>query len=274
MALEELRELVNALAAKKMRDPITARYRVGKPDDHFGNDGTMYCPSCCEYSGMKLETLYFGNTVGEDFVKELTREDTFIGSPRPKFRESPNPSLVQLDCVNCSNDFYGLIYKSEIGPTVVFFSGSGGGIATPKTPDVVKYYLEQAYKAQCATAYSASLAMYRAALEQLLEDKGFNGNLAAKIEKLTKDIENGVAPTWAKRLNTEALAIIKEICNRHVHPNELSKLQAIDAAFMAKVQGTFAALLNIAYEQESRQAAAKSKLEVALQKAKKKKASP
>lgn len=274
MPLDELKELVGALISVKVEDPRVARLRIGLPDDAFGNVGTMYCPRCSEYSGMKLERLYFERTVGEEIVKELTREDTIGMAPRAKLTEYSDPSLLRLDCVNCQNVFYGMIYKDEKGPSVVFFSTRGGGVATANTPDLVRYFLQQAYKAQTATAYSAALAMYRAALEQLLEQKGFEGKLPAKLAKLSKDIEDGAAPTWAKRLNTDILSVIKDISNSHAHPSELAKLQALDAPFMSKIQRTFSALLTLAYEQESRQAAAKAKLEAALQKAKKKQHKP
>jgi tetratricopeptide (TPR) repeat protein len=156
----------------------------------------------------------------------------------------------------------------------VFFSVRGGGVATANTPNLVRYYLEQAYKAQAASAYSAALAMYRAALQQLLKDKGFEGKLPTQLTKLNKDIQDGVAPSWAKRLNTDALTVIKEICNSHAHPSELPKLQALDTAFMSKIQRTFSSLLSTAYEQEPRRAAAKEKLKAALQKSKKTRTKP
>lgn len=271
MPLDELNELIGALISVKVEDSRLARLRVGLPDDAFGNVGTMYCPRCSDYSGMKLERLHFERTVGQEIVKDLTREDTIGMVPRPKLPGYSDPSLLRLDCVNCRNVFYGMIYKAETGPTVVFFSIRGGGVATPNTPDLVKYYLEQAYKAQAATAYSAALAMYRAAMEQLLEHKGFEGRLSAKLAKLTKEIQDGVAPTWAKRLNTQTLSVIKDICNSHVHASELTNLLGLDAPFMSKIQRTFSTLLSIAYEQETRQAVAKAKLDAALKRSKKNK---
>ncbi|MDQ5937892.1 MAG: hypothetical protein QG574_5251 [Cyanobacteriota bacterium erpe_2018_sw_21hr_WHONDRS-SW48-000092_B_bin.40] len=270
MHLDNIDEFVKALTLPASDVAQMAYLRVGLTEGHLGHIGTLYCPHCSEYSGMKLNTLHFEHTIGQQLYREITREDTIGYRPRPELPEYLPPSLFRLDCVNCKNAFYVLLLCGDKSPTLVFFSIRGGGVATPNTPELVKYYLEQAYKAQSATAYSAALAMYRAALEQLLENKGFDGKLPAKLQKLTDDIKNGSAPSWAKRLDIAALQVIKDICNAHVHPSELAKLQALDAVFMSDVQKTFSSLLSIAYEQEPRQTAAKAKLKAALNKGKKK----
>jgi hypothetical protein len=269
MHLDNVDEFVKALTLPASDVAQMAYLRVGLAEGHLGHIGTLYCPHCSEYSGMKLNTLHFEHDIGQQLYREITREDTIGYRPRPQLPEYLPPSLFRLDCVNCDNAFYVMLFCGEKAPTLVFFSVRGGGVATPNTPELVRYYLEQAYKAQSATAYSAALAMYRAALEQLLENKGFAGKLPAKLEKLTDDIKSGAAASWAKRLDTAALQVIKDICNAHVHPSELAKLQALDTVFMSDVQKTFSSLLSIAYEQEPRQAAAKAKLQTALQKGKK-----
>lgn len=271
MPLDNLNEFMNALLSPGSDTVTLARARRGIPDNYFGNVGNLYCPPCSEYSGMKLSTLHFEKTVGQELYKELTREDSLGIGAQQKLPQHSDPSLFRLNCVNCNNIFYALIYKSLEKPTLVLFSVKGGGIATQNTPLLVHYYLEQAYKAQAASAYSASLAMYRAALEQLLKDKGFSGKLPVMLAKLNQQVADGSAPAWTRRLNVDCLSIIKDICNSHVHPSELSKLQSVTSAFMSNVQRTFYLLLNSAYEQEPRQAAAKAKLTAALQKAKKSK---
>lgn len=270
MPLDDLKEFVSSLASAGADVNPLALVRAGLPKESLGNVGVLYCPHCSEYSGMKLNTLHFEKTVGQELYKEITREDSIGPGPRPKLPEYFDPSLFRLDCVNCQNGFYTLLYKIEKGPTLVFFSTRGGGIATPNTPTLVRYYLEQAYKAQAASAYSAAIAMYRAALEQVLQDKGFEGKLPSKLANLAERIKDGTAPSWAKRLNDAALTVIKEIADSHAHPSELSKLQALDIAFMSNVQKTFCSLLSLAYEQDARKAAGKAKLEAVLQKAKKK----
>ncbi|MBX9950213.1 MAG: hypothetical protein K2Y39_13680 [Candidatus Obscuribacterales bacterium] len=267
MPLNELPDLINGLL-RNPADLSLARLRAGLPFDAFGHAGTMYCPNCFEYSGMKLEKLYFNKTVGQEIIAELCREDSIGPGVRAKLPEYTNPALVRLSCVNCQNIFYGLIYKTEKAPALVIVSVRGGGIATPNTSALVAYYLEQAYKAQAATAFSAALAMYRAALDQILEDKGYDGSLPAKLTKLADEQKNNTMPPWAKRLNSEILTVLKDICNRHVHPSELAVLQALDAEFMSKIQRIFSGLLSAAYEQETRQTAAKAKLNDTLAKAK------
>jgi len=217
---------------------------------------------------MKLDILHFEKTVGQELCRELTSNDSIGITPRKKLPEYSDPSLVRLDCVNCTNLFYALLYKNQDGPELVIFSVRGGGVSTPNTPVLVRYYLEQAYRAQAASAYSAALTMYRGALEQLLADKGFKGKLQTKMTELTKKIENGSSPIWAKRLNVAAFMVIKKIADSHAHPSELAKLQALDAAFMSNVQKAFCSLLKVAYEEEHWQATQKEKLKVVLLKAK------
>jgi hypothetical protein len=272
VSLENLTEFVNALASRGSDVAQTARLRRGLSNDDPSHIGMLYCPICSGYSGMKLDTLYFESTVGKELYSELVKEDTlgFGRTSRQKPLEYSDPSLFRLSCVNCPNTFYVLVYKNETGPKLLNFSVRGGGVATPNTPPLVRYYLEQAYKAQSATAYSAALTMYRAALEQLLEDKGFNGGLASKLNEFESKVVARTAPSWAMRQDAEILTVFKEISKSHAHPNELKRLQAIDSQFMSKVQQTFASLLRDAYELEPRKEAANAKIAAALAKAKKK----
>jgi hypothetical protein len=270
MPLDNIDEFMRALTLPASDVTNMAYLKVGLTEGQLGHIGTLYCPHCSEYSGMKLKTLHFEHTVGEQIFRELTREDTIGGSARATLQPRFDPSLFRLDCVNCDNAFYCLMYRSQDGPCLASFSIRGGGLATPNTSDEVRYYLEQAYKAQAASAYSAALAMYRAGLERLLEDKQLKGSLHAKLEKLSEGITSGTAASWARRLDVSALTIIKEICNCHVHPGELCKLQALTPQFMSGVQRTFSNLLSLAYEQDPRQAAAKAKLQAVLAKGKSK----
>jgi hypothetical protein len=130
-----------------------------------------------------------------------------------------------------------------------------GGLATPRTPASVAYYLDQAQRARSVTANSASICKYRAALEQLMVDKGFTkGMLDAKIKELDEQITAGHPPAWARDLDTEYLRVMKELGNRAIHPNggDVSLQAAFDGTLLIRVEKTFQGLLHLAYEEPIR----------------------
>lgn len=267
VALDNLEEFIEGLSCASSDINDLTILRRGLPKDYFKNAGNLYCTSCTEFSGMKITTLFFEKTVAQELFKALTEEDDLGLNTTPKSITTSDPSLFRLNCVNCSNITYAIIFKSKNNPKLVLIPTRSGGIATPNTPEIVRYFADQAHKAQLATAYSGALVMYRAALEQILLDKGFTGKLPAMIMSLESKVASGIAPSWARRLNTEILKAIKDIGNSHAHPSELTKLLAIDSNFMHSLQKAFTSLLVIVYEQETRHTAAKAKLQSVLKKA-------
>ena len=62
-----------------------------------------------------------------------------------------------------------------------------GGLATPNTPPAVAFYLDQTSRVEAMSAYTAAVAMYRAAMESFLHERGFtSGRLKAKIDALVE----------------------------------------------------------------------------------------
>lgn len=107
------------------------------------------------------------------------------------------------------------------GPELAVLQSCRGGLTTPQTPPAVAYYLDQAQRAQSVSARSAAVAMYRPALEHLLYEQGYKkGMLGTKLTDLEKDIAAGTAPKWAAELDTEFLALLKELGNASIHPND------------------------------------------------------
>ncbi|HEY2513647.1 MAG TPA: hypothetical protein VGI39_22415 [Polyangiaceae bacterium] len=95
------------------------------------------------------------------------------------------------------------------------------------------------------------MAMYRAALEQLLFEQGFKtGMLGPQIGALEAAITNGTAPAWAKELDTEYLALIKDLGNGAIHKNggDISKQAALDGELVSALESLFAGLLFHVYE--------------------------
>jgi hypothetical protein len=132
------------------------------------------------------------------------------------------------------------------------FTQSLGGLTTPHTPEGVAYYLDQAFRAQSVAAHSAAVAMYRAALEQLLFEQGFQrGMLREKIAALEKAVEAGTAPRWANDLDAEYLKVMKDLGNIAIHPNDgdIGRQGALDHDLIAHIMATFSELLASVYEE-------------------------
>jgi hypothetical protein len=161
------------------------------------------------------------------------------------------PMLFTLTCLQCDAHSTGLLYLGPQGPSLAILSGTLGGLTTPRTPAGVGYYLDQAYRAHGIGAYSAAVAMYRAALEQLLYEQGYqSGMLAAKIKKLEEDTSAGNAPKWARELDTEYLTVLKKLGNGAIHANggNVAKQGVLDAELIARIEATMSGLLFEAYE--------------------------
>jgi len=231
-------------------------------DVGLGKIGTMYCPTCSEYCGMKVTPLFFHGTIGQTLLKHQHAPH----EPMPD--QNSVPSLFRYECVNCPTLFWVLLYYGNSAPRLAIFPSKSGGISTKLTPPDVSYYVDQAYKAQMVSAYSAAMGMYRAALEKLLQEHGFTGKLPAMFAQLESNKKSGNAPKWAHRLNIEALKLTKEIADSQMHANEIEQLKALSPHFMNQVQANFIYLLHVVYEEEPRQQATKSRLNEVLKKAK------
>lgn len=161
------------------------------------------------------------------------------------------PSLFRYICKQCDTEYTAVVYQSPDGPSLVVLPSCHGGFVTHHTPDSVKYYLDQAYKAHLINANSAAMAMFRGALEHLLFEQGYaKGMLDQKIKELEKDITSVTAPKWAMELETDYLKVLKELGNGAIHPNngDIKKQEAIDTVLINEVKEVFQQLLTLVYE--------------------------
>lgn len=176
------------------------------------------------------------------------------------------PALGAMRCRQCHKHAHGIVYAGPTGLELVIVRSVPGGVATPNTPEAVKYYLDQAGRSESAGARSAAVAMYRAALEQLLFGQGFtSGMLDAKIKALEAAIATGNGPTWGPRLDTEFLRVLKELGNGAIHTNggDVKKQAVLDGALLLEVRATFEAVLDLIYEEPARKTASLAKLKAA-----------
>jgi hypothetical protein len=163
------------------------------------------------------------------------------------------PSLFAIHCYQCSSTFTAVIYRGPSGPQLAVFADHLGGLSTPNTPEPVAYYLDQAHRAQSVGAYSAAVAMFRAALEHILFGEGYEMRmLGPKIDALKKATDDGTAPKWARDLDPTYLSVIKELGDASIHPNDgdIQKQEAFDSALISMLKETFEELLMLVYERE------------------------
>lgn len=126
-----------------------------------------------------------------------------------------------------------------------------GSLSMANTPKGVEFYLDQVAKSHALGANSAAIAMYRGALEHLLFDQGYTkGMLNTKIQQLEADIHGGTAKSWAAQLETEYLAVMKDLGNGSIHPNDgdISKQKILDNELLSRVQVMMTGLLYSVYE--------------------------
>jgi hypothetical protein len=195
---------------------------------------------------MKAELLYPPRVQSIGLIPPGTSLDRWL---REQFSDRV---LAKLKCYQCGTEFTLLRYLGAEGqPQLIVGSASKVGLSTPLTPLAVRYYLDQAYKAQCSGAYSAACAMFRSALEHLLHEQGFSdGMLDQKLKTLDGAIKSGTAPVWAKELDTEYLQVMKALGNGAIHTNggDISKQDVIDGNLVGAIKQVFHALLQVVYE--------------------------
>lgn len=182
------------------------------------------------------------------------------------------PYVFKTRCLQCEHEAILVIYKGAEQVEMAVLHDTYGGCVTPNTPNEVKYYIDQAFRARSVGAMSAAMTMYRSALEWIMYDQGYkNGMLGKKIGELQNDMVEGKAPKWAQEINTDFLEAIKEIGNGAIHTNggDISKQKEIDKELIEIVDIVFAELLDKIYEQPMRSAGNLTRLQEVVSKIKK-----
>jgi hypothetical protein len=214
--LDELEEFVKAIHMKNPNEIVIPKQM-------------LHCPKCGDVRRMRVWVRF--------------RMDVYTAPP---------PLLATLSCVQCDAGFTALLYDGPgTKPRLVILPSTNGGLTTPHTPEGVAYYLDQAQKAHSIGANSASVAMFRGALEHLLFEQGFKtGMCGKKLTDLEAAIESKTAPNWAYELDTEFLTVMKKLGDGSIHPNDgdIKKQEVLDSQLIAKVSHTFQMLLFLIYE--------------------------
>jgi hypothetical protein len=181
-------------------------------------------------------------------------------------RNQPAPALLMYQCGECDARYTALIDRGPAGPRLAVFPEALGGLATTHTPAAVRFYLDEAQKAQSVGANSAAVRMYRAAIEHVLFEQGFQRKtLGKKVEDLEAAIRGHTAPAWTTRLEVEDLALLKDLGNYSISPNDgdISKQATFDAPLLQNIQETVRGLLDLIYQDPIRQQERRDRLRAA-----------
>jgi hypothetical protein len=178
-------------------------------------------------------------------------EDSLSASPSKVQMLDPGPAMFLYECGECDARYLAVIYRSARGARLAIFPESGGGLATDHTPAAVAFYLDEAHKSQSAGANSAAVTMYRAAIEHVLFEQGYTKRtLGAKVKQLEDATRTHTAPAWANDLDVEDLALLKDLGNYSIHPNDgdVSKQANFDEPLLQNIRVTVVGLLELIYE--------------------------
>ena len=223
-------------------------------------DGSLYCPKCNGTREMAIKTA---SLWPEPVRHGALRPGAFTGlgsgptgpstaaTTPAQLRKSLKYGLFEFKCVQCDVQFTALIYEGPRGLSLAVFPTCYGGLATPTTPEGVRFYLDQAQRAQSVGANSAAVAMYRAALEHLLFEQGYKrGTCGTKLEELRTAVEKGEGPVWASGIDGQSMKVLKDLGDGAIHPNDgnITRQASLDERVLAAIQATFARLLDVVYE--------------------------
>lgn len=202
---------------------------------------TFFCNNCLDNRLMKVKNIK---------RRENNEKNTYSTKEEAIYKNLP--LVYELKCLQCKSKAYLVIYKNDdINKSIILYEKKGG-CSAKNAPEGVKYYLNEATLARNIDAKSASMSMYRAALDYLLFSEGYTkGMLGEKIENLNKDIQESKAPKWAMDIDTEYLELIKKIGNSSIHPNkgDIKKQEEISNRLLNVVDLVFSTLLDKIYEQ-------------------------
>ena len=159
------------------------------------------------------------------------------------------PPVFTATCLQCQRRI-SLVVNAGPPTEIVVLGPRAPGLSTAHTPDGVAFYLDQAYRSRTSGAYTAAAAMYRAALERFLKDRGFSaGTLAARINAAIAD-----DPPWVRQLDEELMHGLRSLGNQAVHPGEggLSEQLALDRQLAQDAELLFIDVLDEVYEVPAR----------------------
>lgn len=178
---------------------------------------------------------------------------------------------MEYKCNQCELILISILHKTVDGYSLVVFPINADRNRKSYIPENVAYYLDQANRAKSSGANSAAVAMYRAALEMILFERGYKGMLNEKINAFESYKKSEKASSWARDLDPNHMKITKELGNAAIHPNDgdHKKQSLLDAQLIVNMDALFEHLLYVIYEVENRKNESIKKLQKANEEMKK-----
>lgn len=235
---------------------FTAAYRTGKLAR------AIHCPACAASRRVHIAPVVDPTPRG-GFPSLTSTPAGPIYDP---------PLVATLSCLECQSTALAVVFESPDGPDLAVLWSVGGGLSSPHTPDGVRYYLDQAARSESVGARSAAVVMYRAALEHLLLDQGYEDRMVGpKLKHLDADIAAGKAKPWAKALAPAFMAVFAKLGNASIHADDkdVSRQGTIDAELLADLHVAMAELLELVYERPRKEAERLARLQAAAAQLKK-----
>lgn len=189
-----------------------------KLDNHFGvelKDVKIYCPVCKDY--MYSEIMVYGHS----------------------------PNALKCKCRQCHHDIIMINHLVDNVSKISTIYDVMNYDMCSLIPKSVNYYMGQAFMCKSVGANSAALAMYRSALEWVLEDKGYkNGTLNDKIE-----LFNNKPPENVGHIDIKYMTVIRKLGNKSVHSNDdnIDLQYSLDDAFVNDVGLTMEMIIEAIY---------------------------
>jgi DNA-directed RNA polymerase subunit RPC12/RpoP len=244
----------------------------------------IYCPRCSGRRRVKVQELKLWDRTYGGPRRKVVDYSLHPADPAYDSTELPEqrvfkrlkagmaPALFLYECNQCSTKFTAVVYSGPAGDELAVFPSVLGGLSTKNTPKSVAYYLDQSARSQAAGARSAAIAMYRSALEHVLEEQGYKQRMCGpKIKALQDDLNASKAPKWAQDIDHEVLKILSQLGNGVLHTNDgdITLQENATPELLEQIALAFEELLEYVYERPAAAEARKLSLQQAASKMKK-----
>jgi hypothetical protein len=242
--------------------PADGRRKGILPNQSAGPVGSLYCPGCGDERRMFMGEVYVGYRAFYPSSEGgmLRKAELYTGGCLH--------AVLWLRCAQCDAAFTAVMYHGPNGHSLCLLPSTHGGLATPHSPESVRFYCDQASRAVSVGAYTAALAMLRPAVDIVLELHGYTKTwLGDKLADLEKGIQNGTAPLWAQHYDKEFLIALKKLANDALHTKAsgvAALAQKQDEEIYRQSEISIAQLLDVIYERPERDKLRLTKLQNAV----------
>lgn len=214
----------------------------------FAVSGKLWCPACHMLNRFSVTPIFVA--INQEFK---SAQSTWVSVDANL--SNAVSSEFKFGCVTCATSCLAFIVKTSEGPNIFIHFAENGSMATQHTPENVKFYLEQARRCYSVKAYSATLAMYRNALDGILSCTGYKtGTLSKRLDKLQDDIKEEKAPKWAQSFALPYVRVLKTLATSvPADTHDIDEEKAITDQLVQMIELALAEMLDLAFEKDIRE---------------------